>query len=412
MLKVYAVDRGSRGEPFRSYVGAMIVTYQYRILPSKAQHRALETLLESQRELYNAALEERIGAYTQGIIRTYNDQSKSLTEWRQSDPEAAAFPLNVQRATLRRLDEAYKGFFRRKRQKGTTAGFPRFRGKGWWDSFGFREFIGISLDGAQLRFRGMPGILRVHLHRPLPDEHRIRACTFRRDTKGWKVGFAVEIQAGTSKGNHRSVGVDLGITTFAALSDGGFIPSLRAARRAQRRLRLAQRALSRKKRGSNSRRKARRNVARCHAEIARARSNHLHRASARLVRDYDVIAIEGLNVQGLARGVLARDVNDASWAKFISMLHYKAERAGARIVEVDARNSSRDCSSCGTTVLKGLHDRVHNCARCGLVIDRDLNAARNVLNRAGVGPGLHNVADCGKRAGGNLETETLPIILP
>jgi putative transposase len=204
----------------------------------------------------------------------------------------------------------------------------------------------------------------------------------------------------------RAVGVDLGITIFAALSDGGAVPSLKAARRAESRLRSAQRALARKKRGSKGRAEARNGVRRCHAATTRRRANHLHQASARLVRDYDVIAIEALQVKGLARSTLAKDVHDASWAKFISFLRYKAEKAGTRLIEVDPNNTTQDCSGCGVRVPKELGDRQHECPQCGLSIDRDLNAARNILHRAGVGPGLHNVAGCGMRAGGNLNEPT------
>src|SRR5258706_9057619 len=122
----------------------MILTFRYRLLPTKQQHRALEAILESQRQLYNAALEERIDAYRKAnITRTYFDQTKALTEWRQSETEASAIPVALQRATLKRLDEAYKAFFRRVK-KGGKPGFPRFRGRGWVDSFGFSGFFGIS----------------------------------------------------------------------------------------------------------------------------------------------------------------------------------------------------------------------------------------------------------------------------
>jgi putative transposase len=380
----------------------MIITYRYRLLPTKRQHRALDAILESQRQLYNGALEERIEAYRKaGVTRTYFDQLKALTEWRHEDLEAAALPLNVQRATLKRLDEAYKGFFRRVKHGGKP-GFPRFRGKGWFDCFGFQEFSGITLREGRLRFKGMPGSLRVHLHRPMPPECVVKSCTMRRDAKAWMVGFAVELLAPPPREAARAVGVDLGISTFAALSDGGVIPSLKAARRAQRRLRTAQRTLARKTRGSKGRGKARSAVRRCHAATARRRANHLHQASACLVREYDAIAIEALQLKALARSALAKDVHDASWARFISMLKYKAERAGTRLIEVDPRNTTQDCSECGMKVPKDLGDRQHQCPHCGLSIDRDLNAARNILNRAGVGPGLRNVAGCGTRAGGNL----------
>ena len=149
----------------------MILTYCYRLLPRKAQHRALEAILEGQRQLYNAALEERRGAYRNaGISRTYVDQCKALTEWRRSDLEAAATPLCLQRWTLKQLDEAYRGLFRRLRA-GAKPGFPRFRGKGRFDTFGFREFSGIRFENGCVRFKGVPGGLRVHLHRPQETEH-------------------------------------------------------------------------------------------------------------------------------------------------------------------------------------------------------------------------------------------------
>ncbi|HET9651784.1 MAG TPA: transposase, partial [Usitatibacter sp.] len=131
--------------------------------------------------------------------------------------------------------------------------------------------------------------------------------------------------------------------------------------------------------------------------------------SARLVRDYDVIVVEKLNVKGLARSAVAKHVHDASWAKFISMLRYKAACARSRLIEVDPYDTSQDCSGCGIKVPKALGDRLHECANCGLVMDRDLNAARNILHRAGVGPGLRNVAGCGMRAGGNLDGDGLRI---
>lgn len=143
-------------------------------------------MLESQRQLYNAALEERIGAFRKaGVTRNYVDQCGALTEWRRSDPEAAAVPLCLQRWTLKQLEEAYRGFFRRLKGGGKP-GFPRFRGKGRFESFGFAEFSGIRLDNRRLRFKGLPGGLRVHFHRPLPQDARIRSCVFSRDDKGWK----------------------------------------------------------------------------------------------------------------------------------------------------------------------------------------------------------------------------------
>jgi IS605 OrfB family transposase len=242
---------------------------------------------------------------------------------------------------LKRVDDAYLGFFRRIKA-GAKPGFPRFRGKGRFNSFGFHEFRGIRLVQGRIRFKGIPGGLRVHFHRPLREGASIKCCVFRRSVYGWTVGLVVDAEA---------------------------------------RIR----------------------VARCHAATGRRRANHLHQASARLVRDYDAIALEKLNVKGLARSVLAKDVHDASWTKFISMLRYKAACAGAQLIEVDPYDTSQECSACGVRVPKDLNERLHACSRCGLTMDRDLNAARNILGRAGMGPGLRNVAEYGMRAGRSLD---------
>ena len=373
-------------------IGRMMLTHRYRLLPTKRQHHALETILEDQRQLYNAALEERIDAYRKArITRTFFDQCRALTEWRQSDADGRYLPVKLQRWTLKRVDDAIQGLFRRA-SNGDKPGFPRFRGKTRFKSFGFSDASAVHFEGATIRFKGMPSRLRIHLHRPLPLGATIKSYVFRREVKGWAVGIVFEVQEGTPRRSDRVVGIDLGIQTFAALSDGGIIPSLRAARRMERRLRVAQRALARKVRGSRGRGKARNTLASCHDAVRRARANHLHQASARLVRDYDVIVVEKLNVKGLARGALAKDVHDASWGKFISMLRYKAGCAGARLIEVNPVGTSQECCRCGTEVVKKLNDRIHECPHCGLVMDRDLNAARNILNRAGVSPGLRNVA--------------------
>jgi putative transposase len=381
----------------------MLLTFRYRLLPTKRQHRALEAILESQRQLYNAGLEERLDAYRKsGITKSFFDQSSALTDWRREDPDASLLPVALQRWTLKRVDDAYRGFFRRLKTRGKP-GFPRFRGRGRFDTFGFRQLWGIRFERGRIQFKGMPGTLRVHVHRPMPAGATIRNCVFRRDDKGWTVGLMVDTPMAPPRRDDPAIGIDLGITTFAVLSDGGIIPGLKAARRAERRLRVANRSLARKAPGSGGRRRARIRVIRCQAATARARANHLHQASARLVRDFGVIAVERISVKGLAQGAFAKDIRDASWARFLSMLRYKAECAGSRLIEVDPRGTTQECSGCGRETPKALGDRRHDCKHCGLVVDRDLNAARNILKRAGVGPGSRNVADHGMRAGGNLD---------
>lgn len=366
----------------------MILTYRYRLLPSKRQHRALEQLCEDQRQLYNAALEERIDCYRKtGKSISYIDQFKSLTLCRRALPEMSELPVTLQRWTLKRVDDAFQAFFRRLKARHGNAGFPRFRNKSRWETFGFREFAGIRLIGTRLRFAGMPGNLKLHLQRPSPECMNIRSCIFRRDGRNWYVCFQIAIEPSEKCMVLTLVGIDLGLKVFAYCSDGVILPNPRIARKAERELQRRQRALARCERGSNRRRKVRERVARLHRKIAYTRATWLHQHSAMLVKRADLIAVENLNVSNMIRHpTLARSIADASWSKFLGFLAYKAERAGKHLIRVDPRNTSQKCSGCSELVPKSLAVRTHSCLHCGLVIDRDWNASLNIL-RAGLPAG-------------------------
>jgi putative transposase len=368
------------------------LTCKYRLLPTKQQHVALASILEDQRQLYNAALQERIDCYRKtGKSRSYMDQCKALTEWRQADDEAASLPLNIQRWTLKRVDDAYENFFLRRRERNGKAGRPRFRSKERWSSFGFAQRTGLSFDGRRIRFKGLPGGLRVHMHRPFRDDVNIHSCTIVKDAKGWSICFQVLAEIESKRPVASSVGIDVGIKTLAATSDGLLIPNPRVARRAERKMRIKQRALARCKRGSKRRQKVRKDLSRLHTKIANTRATGLHQISAMLVGRYDLIAVEALNTKGLASGMLARDVRDAGWSKLREMMHYKAERAGAHFIEVDPDFTSQTCPSCGAVEKKTLAQRTHSCV-CGCILDRDVAAARVILSRAVAGPRWLNVA--------------------
>jgi len=370
----------------------VILTHRYRLLPHKSQHRALERLLHGQRELYNAALEERIDCYRKtGTTRRYIDQCKGLTEWRREFPDWRELPANLQRWTLKRLDDAFQGFFCRLKERKGKAGFPRFRGKGRWDAFGFAEFKGIRFDGKRLRFAGMPGGLKVHLHRELPEHADIRSCVFRQDGSGWFVCLQIAIPTPEKRAIKSVIGVDLGLEVFAHCSDNVEIPNPRIARRAEKELRRRQRALSRCQRGSHRRHKVRAQVAKVHRKITNTRNSWLHKESAKLVKRADLIIVEDLQVANMIRHpTLARSIADASWSRFVSMLSYKVEQTGGHLLRVDPRNTSQECSGCHELVPKSLAVRTHKCPSCGLVINRDYNASLNIA-RAGVGAGAPNV---------------------
>ncbi len=377
----------------------MYLSLQYRLLPTARQHAKLREILEDQRVLYNAALEERIGAYrVTGKTPSLYDQQKGLTEWRQSDPAAAVTLPYLQRWTLARLDAAYHGSFGRVKRRERT-GFPRYRSRARWDSFGFAAppdgRFGVKFARNRLRWRGLPGGLRVHLHRPIPENGEIKTLVITRDLKGWSVSFQVAVPDVEKRLIVNKVGIDVGLNVFAYQSDGVVVPNPRVVRRYEKEMRRRQRALARCKRGSQRRKKVKKEVTRLHKKISNTRATFLHQQSARLVRNYDLIAVEDLQIANMVRHpTLARSVLDVSWSKFFGYLSYKAEGAGTTLVRVNPRNTSKRCSGCRELVPKSLAVRTHSCPSCGLVIDRDYNASLNVL-QAVVGLGGRNVAQLG-----------------
>lgn len=366
-------------------IATQMLTWKCRLLPSKGQHDKLRAALDHTRDLYNAALAERIDCLRKtGRGRSWQDQCKGLTELR-ADPAWATYPVAMQRWPLKQVDLAFAAFFRRLKAKDGKAGFPRFRGREWFKTFGFGDHDGWRVIGARLRMKGI-GSVRVHLHRPLPSAPV--ACKVKREGRNWYALLTVETPcAATHPGP--AVGIDMGITTLAALSTGELIANARPARKAEREMRRRQRQLSRCKRGSNRRRKVKARVASLHAKITRMRETHLHQVSASLAARFGTIVIEKLNVKGLAGGMLAKQVHDVAWGRFIQMLRYKAAKAGGAVVEVGPRGTSQTCPSCGVIKKKELSQRVHRCD-CGCVLDRDVAAAKVILLRAGIGPGAHN----------------------
>lgn len=328
-------------------------------------------------DLYNAALQERRDAWRkQRVSVGYNGQTKGLTEWRGSDPEAAAVPAQVQRSALRRVDLAFQAFFRRVKV-GQTPGFPRFRSKRRYDSFTVPGDT-VRLDGARVWLPKLPDV-KVHLYRPL--RGKVLTATVRREATGkWFICFACDLGAAPEKVEPASiVGVDVGLRSLAVTSDGEVVENPRHAERAAAKLARAQRTLSRRKRGSRSRERARLAVARCHARVKDQRLDHARKTAASLVSRYDVVAHEDLAVSRMVHGNLARSIHDAGWGILLHCIACKAESAGKHVVAVDSRGTSQRCSGCGTVVPKDLRQRTHDCPACGLRMDRDHNAAVNIM---------------------------------
>lgn len=363
-------------------------TFRFRLKPTKEQHSKLWAALEHSRQLYNAALQERIDCYRKtGKGRSYFSQCLALTQYRQEC--GSPYSANMERAPLKALDLAFKTFFAR-------GGFPRFKGRDWFKSIGWAEANGWLFARGRFSAKGI-GSIRVHQHRPLPST-TVRA-RIKREGRHWFLLITAEVAREAENENGEAVGLDLGLSSFAALSDGTLIPNPRHLRRAQSSLRRQQRALARCKRGSNRRTKAKERVANAHAAVRRARRTSHFQLASDLVRRFGLIAVEDLNVKGLAGGMLAKPVNDAAWGGFLRILSDKAESAGRRVVRVDPSGTSQTCPQCGTVEPKKLSQRVHDCA-CGYRCDRDVAAAQVILFRAVHGPGAANVGGSAERSRG------------
>ncbi len=363
--------------------------YRYRLYPTKAQEQELLGQIELCRQLYNKALWWRQGAWERSGGRvSFKDQVHALVPLKRDMPEYAAISYGVLEDVLKRVDLAFRAFFRRCKA-GEKPGYPRAKGAGWYKSITVprsREFELTYSPGARfgrLSFKGFSG-LRVRMHRPLPEDASVRRVMVKQEASGaWYAIFGWDMESGEPPERPQSsVGVDLGLHSFTATSDGETVEAPKHLRRSARKLRKAQRSLSRKQRGSNRRRKARRRAAKVHERVRNQRRDFLHNQSRRLVDRHTLIAVEDLRVSNMAKNrYLAKSIADAGWAEFVHMLTYKAESAGAEIVVVDPRHTSQDCSGCGQRVEKSLAVRIHRC-ECGTVLDRDVNAARNVLQRA------------------------------
>jgi putative transposase len=354
--------------------------YKFRLYPNRSQVEALDAMLETHRRLYNLALRERRDVYeTEERSVSYGEQSRRFKETRKALPTFAATNFSSAQATLRRLDRAFKAFFRRVKS-GEPPGYPRFRHEGRFRTIEFPSYS----DGCRLKDNGRLylqhiGHIKVKFHRPV--EGKVKTVSVKRSCGKWYVIFSCDLgDAPEATGDGPAVGIDLGLKSFLVTSEGESVGPPRYYRESQKKLRRAQRCVSRKKKGSKRQRKARKQVARLHEKTANQRQDFHHKQARKLVDRHGSIAHETLNVKGIIRSRLAKPTHDAGWASFLNILSYKAEEAGTRVFAVDPRNTTQACSSCGALpeVKKTLSGRTHVCP-CGYVADRDVNAALNIL---------------------------------
>ena len=415
--------------------------YKYRLYPTQSQKEPLTKLLGECCDLYNAALEQRIRTfrssstasymlhaesgewyknYSGGKSVTWKEQSAQYTQFWQTETD---FPVShLGRDVLARVDRAYAAFFRRLKENKGKAGFPRFKSKRRYDSFKYpypnqgwelEQCEGrISLLHLKLsRSEGVYHPVKLRMHRSVIGT--VKNLAIKRDSTGkWFAYFSVDHVPEKLESNNAEVGIDMGITHLMALSDGTTIENHKYYQNAQKKLKRLQRAAATQKsnkkgrrqktkrkttckvKGSNRWRKAQKNVALQHEKIANRRKDAQHKLSRQMVNQYGKIYCEDLNIKGLAGGMLAKQVLDASWGTFINMLSYKAADAGREVVKVNPRGTSQVCPRCGCICPKTLKDRVHHCMDCGLKCDRDVASAMEILAR-------------GQRASAQAITETV-----
>ncbi|WP_327425877.1 RNA-guided endonuclease InsQ/TnpB family protein [Streptomyces sp. NBC_01236] len=382
----------------------MQLRYAFRLYPNTPQRAALAQAFGCARVVFNDAVRAREDARRAGeaFPKAGELSKKLITEAKRTEARSWLSEVSavILQQALRDVEAAYKNFFASLKgaRKGAKAGAPRFKSrKDSRQSIRFTANARWSITGNGRLNLPKVGAVRVKWSRVLPVQPS--SVTVIKDAAGrYFASFVIDTDpaadAARMPGTDQMVGIDLGLTHFAVLSDGTKIDSPRFLRRAEKKLKRAQRELSRKQKGSNNREKARLKVARAHAQVADARREFHHQLSTKLIRDNQAIGVEDLAVKGLARTRLAKSVHDAGWAQFVHMLEYKAVRYGRSLVKIGRfEPTSQVCSECGAKDgPKPLHIRTWTCAACGAVHDRDHNAAKNVKTAAGLA-----VAACGAR---------------
>jgi putative transposase len=362
--------------------------YRFRIYPSKDQRMILERTLQTCRILYNNLLAERRDSYRKTRRSPgYYEQKRSLVLRKLGNSYVRQVHSQALQDVALRLERGFENYFERTK-RGEKAGYPRFKGWNRYNSFTYPQFgNGVVLKDGKLVLSKI-GSVRIFQHKPLPPNAIIKTCTIRKDVDKWYACLNLIVEDNKSQdceGKSR-VGVDLGLSSLLTLSNGEKIEPLKFLRKSEKKLKREQRRLSRKKKGSQNRRKQVTKLARIHRKIRLQRTDFNHKLSRILVNRFDVIGFENLRIPNMMKNHrLAKSIADAGWGQLRIFTSYKAEEAGKRVETVDPYGTTRDCSRCGVHVPKNLSERVHECRNCGLILDRDWNAARNVLNRVGWG---------------------------
>lgn len=363
------------------------MAFTFRLQPNATQSSMLDRILTDNCETYNAALQERRDAWKlQRKSVTMYEQMAELTELRK-DGSYNWISCRIMRDPLHRIDRAFNAFFRRCKS-GEKPGFPRFKSSRQYDSF---TFPANAVRDTSIR---IPKLGETRMHGGRSIKGTPKQITVKRVGTKWNVSIVCDIGPAPERCVvYNPIGIDVGLTSLATMSDGTTIENPRWTRKHATRIAAANRKLLLKQRQSNNRIRAKEVLRRAHQRAADARKNYLHHVSKYLLENYDLIAYEDLKIRNMVRSNLAKSIYDAAWGELIWQITYKAERAGKWAVPVNPRGTSQKCSGCGVKVSKTLAERTHSCVSCGLVLDRDHNAGLNILalGMSAAGASLQNV---------------------
>ena len=344
-------------------------TYKFRLYPTRQQEEKLDETVETCRRLYNSLLAERMETRT-GVF----DQMHLITQRRAEDKFLKQVQSHVLQDVAKRLDKAYGAFFAK------LSRYPRFRRNARYNSLTF-DYTGFSLHANRLRL-SMIGDVRLLLHRPLLGTPK--RVTVVKDIDQWYACVSCETESPKGVEPRRegptAVGVDLGVLKLATLSTGLVFENPRNLDNSVVRIMSLQRRLSRKRKGSANREKAKVSLAKAWRKVRNQRLDVAHKVSHKLASEHSTIVFEDLKILNMVKNHnLASAIMDASWGQLRRLTAYKAEKRGGRVMLVNPSGTSQKCSRCGNVQDMPLSERVFSCERCGLVLDRDVNAARNIL---------------------------------
>jgi putative transposase len=385
-----------------SYQVQMKLSYKYRLYPTRVQREALDGIFSACRFLYNNALEQRVAAYrTQKKSLSYSFQCSEIVGVVDFFPEFANVYSQTRQQVLKTVDTAFKNFFRRVREKANKAGFPRFKNKFRFRSICFPQVSsdlsagGVSLlPNGKLKVFGIPNELKLVMHRPFQGRCK-QARIVREADRLFLVLSCDGVPKAPLPKTDKSIGIDLGLKTFIVASDGTKFRSPKPYKTSLEKLRFKQQKLAAKlvingNKRTNNVVRLRGEIAKHHAHVANVRKDFAHKIANELFKRYDTVCYENLDIQEMLEqerapdkpAPLNRNITDAAWGLFASLLPYKAERADKVAIAVPPKGTSKTCSNCGyVKETLSLQERIYHCEACGFAMDRDLNAAINIQGR-------------------------------